>query len=62
MTHHKANPVSSRAETGAAPVDGNRKPYCKPSFTFERVFETMALQCGKVQGTSGACNVVKMAS
>ena len=39
-----------------------RKPYQKPSFRFEQVFETMALQCGKINGTSGACNMVKMAS
>jgi hypothetical protein len=25
-----------------------RKPYRKPEFRFERVFETMALACGKI--------------
>jgi hypothetical protein len=25
-----------------------KKPYHKPSFRFEKVFETMALACGKV--------------
>ena len=39
-----------------------RKPYRKPSFRFEQVFETLALQCGKMQGTGGACNTVKIAS
>ncbi|HEY6443905.1 MAG TPA: hypothetical protein VIY66_11265 [Candidatus Acidoferrales bacterium] len=32
-----------------------RKPYKKPSFQHERVFETMALSCGKMAGTGGAC-------
>jgi len=26
-----------------------KKPYNKPAFRFERVFETQALSCGKVQ-------------
>jgi hypothetical protein len=33
----------------------NRKPYRKPAFRFERVFETMALSCGKVHFTQGQC-------
>jgi hypothetical protein len=32
-----------------------RKPYLKPAFRFERVFETMALSCGKVNSTQGQC-------
>jgi hypothetical protein len=32
-----------------------RKPYQKPAFRFERVFETMALTCGKVQSTQFQC-------
>jgi hypothetical protein len=31
-------------------------PYTKPAFRFERVFETSALSCGKVQGTQAGCN------
>jgi len=46
----------------SVPAGEDRKPYRKPSFRFEQVFETMALQCGKMAGTSGACNLVKMAS
>ena len=34
---------------------GAKKPYQKPAFRHERVFETRALVCGKVQGTQGAC-------
>jgi hypothetical protein len=32
-----------------------RKPYQKPAFRFERVFETMALSCGKIDPTFGHC-------
>jgi hypothetical protein len=32
-----------------------KKPYQKPTFRFERVFETMALACGKVQATNFQC-------
>jgi hypothetical protein len=32
-----------------------KKPYQKPAFLHERVFETMALSCGKVRGTEGQC-------
>ena len=39
-----------------------RKPYCKPSFRFEQVFETMALQCGKIGPTSFSCKQVSSAS
>jgi hypothetical protein len=33
-----------------------KKPYVKPAFRFERVFETQALTCGKVLGHSTQCN------
>jgi len=33
-----------------------RKPYVKPEFRHEKVFETMALSCGKVQTTQGSCH------
>jgi len=32
-----------------------KKPYDKPAFRFERVFETMALTCGKIGPTQGGC-------
>jgi hypothetical protein len=34
----------------------SRKPYEKPAFRHERVFETRALSCGKVQTTQGSCH------
>jgi hypothetical protein len=33
-----------------------RKPYVKPAVRHERVFETMALSCGKVQSTQHSCH------
>jgi hypothetical protein len=33
------------------------KPYTKPSFRFESVFETMALSCGKVNVSQLGCHL-----
>jgi len=33
-----------------------RKPYQKPAVRYERVFETSALTCGKVQTTQSGCH------
>jgi hypothetical protein len=33
-----------------------RKPYQRPQFRFESVFETRALTCGKVATTQATCN------
>jgi len=35
---------------------GPRRPYQKPSIRYERVFETSALTCGKVQTTQSGCH------
>ena len=49
---------SGAPRRGAAGAAGKR-PYQKPSFAREQVFETMALACGKINPTSGACKLVK---
>ncbi len=55
--------ISCESSAIASAVTGeDRKPYRKPSFRYEQVFETMALQCGKIDPTSGSCHMVKMAS
>ena len=41
-----------RAQTG-------KRPYQKPAFVREHVFETMALACGKTVPSSGPCKSVK---
>jgi hypothetical protein len=33
-----------------------KKPYLKPSFEREKVFETQALVCGKMQSTQSGCH------
>jgi hypothetical protein len=47
-THHQTNPPPRQR----AP---QRKPYHKPGFRFERVFETTALSCGKINATQWQC-------
>lgn len=50
---------SEPTNQGTATAEGKRavrKPYQKPEVRHERVFETMALSCGKVQGTQGPCH------
>jgi hypothetical protein len=39
-----------------------RKPYSKPTFRFERVFETQALSCGKVGSHGTFCKLNPKAS
>ncbi len=33
-----------------------KKPYQKPAFRYERVFETLALACGKIDPTQSQCS------
>jgi len=47
--------ISHEKDADAEQAEG-KKPYQKPSFRFERVFETAALACGKIAGTSAICN------
>jgi len=39
-----------------------KKPYQKPTFRYERVFETMALSCGKVGPTQFQCRFNRKSS
>jgi len=39
-----------------------KKPYQKPEFRFERVFETMALSCGKISPTEFQCRFNRKSS
>jgi hypothetical protein len=34
---------------------GGKRIYVKPAFRHERVFETMALACGKISATQASC-------
>lgn len=47
------NRNAHQEKSGPQPV---KKTYIKPSFEFERVFETMALACGKIFNTQASCH------
>ncbi len=53
------NPPGQPAGEGCPKV---RKPYERPAFAREQLFETMALSCGKVNPTSGQCRAFKKKS
>jgi hypothetical protein len=40
----------------------SRKPYQKPAFRCEHMFETMALACGKISATQGHCRFNRKSS
>ncbi len=48
-------PVERTRDTGKG--RHARKPYQKPAFRYERVFETMALACGKANPQSLQCSL-----
>lgn len=39
-----------------------KRPYQKPDFQYEKVFETMALACGKLSPTQRQCRFNRRAS
>ena len=39
-----------------------KKPYVKPEVRHERIFETQALTCGKVQTTQMSCGINRKTS
>ena len=59
MSHsNPKNEATQSAESNASV----KKPYQNPEVRHERVFETMALSCGKIQGTQHSCRVNRKAS
>jgi hypothetical protein len=59
MTHPDE---ANRQQRGEGVEPGTKKAYVKPEFRHEKVFETMALSCGKVQTTQGACKYNRKSS
>jgi hypothetical protein len=49
--------LNSRNATTEKPSEKKKRPYQKPAFLHERVFETMALSCGKISGTQASCKL-----
>jgi hypothetical protein len=50
-TDEKPRPAASAKSQVAA-----KRPYVKPEIRHERIFETMALTCGKMQATEHGCH------
>ena len=48
------NEIPRNEKDGGQHPPAAKKPYGKPEFRYERVFETMALACGKTAGV-GFC-------
>lgn len=51
----KVQKPAVQAEAGSGKSGKRRKAYQKPAFQHERVFETMALACGKLSPTQFTC-------
>lgn len=51
-------PASAPTDPPAEPIAG-KKPYQKPAFVREQLFETMALACGKTNPVIGQCRTVR---
>jgi len=49
----------TRQDSAGEKTRKGKKPYVKPEVRHERVFETMALTCGKVQTTQSGCHFVR---
>lgn len=49
------NERPARVEDAPGPNSRAKKPYQKPAHRCERIFETMALACGKLNPTQSNC-------
>jgi len=54
--------MDSEKSKKAEQASQKKKTYVKPAFEHERVFETMALSCGKLSGTQAQCRSNKKLS
>jgi len=51
----KTRPISSASKQTSGVGEKSKRPYTKPAFQHEKVFETMALACGKLSPTQAQC-------
>lgn len=51
----KDNQTSHEKQQPLGEVTKEKKPYRKPAFRYERVFETLALSCGKIGSSTPQC-------
>jgi hypothetical protein len=56
------NEIAPSRDTATAAREELKKPYQKPSFQHERIFETMALTCGKMSSTQAQCHFNRKSS
>jgi hypothetical protein len=60
MDESSGNPLAERkpaSKSAANGEPGRKKPYVKPTFLYERVFETSALACGKTELLPLQCTI-----
>ena len=57
-----SNTQASRDKQKRAKTNREKKAYQKPSFRHERVFETLALACGKIGATVQGCQFSRKSS
>jgi hypothetical protein len=55
-------PAEVKGQSGPEQDAKGKKPYAKPAFQCEKVFETMALACGKLSATQAQCRFNKKTS
>ena len=55
MSTYNQSDRHSQTPKDESPQAVAKKPYQKPAFRYEQVFETMALACGKVNATQSQC-------
>ena len=60
MTPENQLPQEKSKQPNHAPK--GKKPYQKPAFRSEKVFETLALACGKVSSTQPSCQFSRKSS
>jgi hypothetical protein len=56
---NRPSPVTEKHQKNAGT---EKKPYRKPAFRYERVFETLALACGKIGATVPTCQSTRKSS
>jgi hypothetical protein len=56
------NPDQAQSPRSSVSGEAAKKPYLKPSFRHEQVFETMALACGKIGASQLQCRVNRKTS
>ncbi|HEX7140250.1 MAG TPA: hypothetical protein VF219_20540 [Vicinamibacterales bacterium] len=61
---HDHDPAQAQPaiEGASGPDRRSRRPYQKPQFVREQLFETMALACGKTNPSIGQCKAVRKSS